>query len=179
MAAQELTALCPALALYVRFGVDSPVALQLITRALRSRDVAVAVARVARDAGVADEDVTDWLGSLPIERWPDAFGARPSDVLDLLDAISDPQADLLRQLLDNQEVQVTLTQQLTVAPVQLVVSRAASGVPLVGLETLDGQQLAVLAGKWQTDLRTVLATGVEVTARLADPSTLIIQRSDV
>ncbi len=66
LAAEELDAACPALALYVRFGVDSPVALQLITRALRSRDVAVQVARVAREAGVADEDVTDWLGTLPI-----------------------------------------------------------------------------------------------------------------
>ncbi len=179
LAAEELDALCPALALYVRFGVDSPVALQLITQALRSRDVAVRVARVAREAGVADEDVTDWLGTLPIEHWPASFGARASDVLDLLDAISDPKADLLRRLLDNDQVEVALTEQLTVGPVRLVISRGTSDVPLVGLETLEGQQVAVLAGKWQTDLRTVLATGVEVTARLTGPKTLMLRRSDV
>lgn len=179
LAEQELAPVCPALALYVRFGVDSPIALRLITRALRSRDVAVRVARAAREAGVADEDVTDWLGALPVERWPGMFGARASDVLDLLDAISDPQVGLLRRLLENDRVELALSEELPVVPVRVVLSRATSDVPLVGLETLDGEQLLILPGEWQSDLRTVLATGVEVSAELSGPSTLTLQRSDV
>jgi hypothetical protein len=173
----NLVPICPAVALYVRFGVDSPVALQLITRSVRSRDVAVRVARAAAAANVADEAVPRWLALVPIEQWTELFAARPSDVLDLLDAISDPQAEILRRLLDGDEVELALEERLTPGPVELVVTQDTADLPLVSLETVSGQHLATLGGQWQTDLRTVLATGVSITAELTDPSTLLLRRA--
>lgn len=178
LAEDDLVPICPALALYVRFGVDSPVALQLITRSLRSRDVAVRVARAAAEAEVADDAVTRWLGLVPIEQWTGLFGARPSDVLDLLDAISDPQAEILRRLLDGEEIELQLEEELAPGPVRLVVAQDATDVPLVSLRTVEGDLLVILAGQWQTDLRTVLATGVGIAAEVTDSSTLTLRRAN-
>lgn len=177
LAEDDLEPICPALALYVRFGVDSPVALQLITSSLRSRDVAVRVARAAAEADVADDALTRWLGLVPIEQWAELFGARPSDVLDLLDAISDPQAEILRRLLDGEDVELELDEHLAPGPVRLIVARNASDVPLVSLQTLGGDHLQSLAGQWQTDLRTVLATGVDIDAQATTRKTLTLRRA--
>lgn len=177
LADDDLAPICPALALYVRFGVDSPVALQLITRSLRSRDVAVRVARAAADADVADDAVTRWLGLVPIEQWAELFGARPSDVLDLLDAISDPQAEILRRLLDGEAVELELDVSVPPGRVQLIVARDENDVPLVSLHTVDGDHLQILAGQWQTDLRTVLATGVDIAAEATTADTLTLRRA--
>jgi hypothetical protein len=174
----SLEPICPALALYVRFGVDSPVALQLITRSLRSRDVAVRVARAASADNVPDEAAVRWLALVPVERWNELFGARPSDVLDLLDAISDPQAEILRRLLDGHDVKLSLEESVTPGPVKLRVTQDITDLPLVSLETLDGSHLATLGGQWQTDLRTVLATGISIAVKLTDSNTLVLRRSD-
>lgn len=60
---------------------------------------------------------------------------------------------------------------------ELVVTQDTADLPLVSLETVSGQHLATLGGQWQTDLRTVLATGVSITAELTDPSTLLLRRA--
>jgi hypothetical protein len=174
LAEAELTPLCPALPLYVRFGVDSSVALRLLTRAVRSRDVAVRVAHAAREAGIDDDSLAAWLGALPVDQWPELFLARPSDVLDLLEAISDPQADLLRRLLDSEDVELILDEDLPPGPVRVVVA-ARTDLRLVELHSLDGQPLAVLPGRLQADMRTVVATGIDVEATLADDRKLTLR----
>ncbi|MEJ7655475.1 MAG: DEAD/DEAH box helicase [Thermoleophilaceae bacterium] len=174
LAEAELTPLCPALPLYVRFGVDSSVALRLLTRAVRSRDVAVRVARAAREAGIDDDHLVTWLGTLPVDQWPGLFAARPSDVLDLLDAISDPQADLLRRLLDSEVVELVLEEDLPPGPVRVVVA-AGTDLRLVELHSLAGQPLAVLPARLQADVRTVVATGIDVEATLAEDRKLTLR----
>lgn len=178
LAERNLEPICPALALYVRFGVDSPVALRLITRSLRSREVAVEVARVAADEGVADDAFQEWLAGVPVEQWPARFAAGPSDVLDLLDAISDPQAEVLRRLLDGDMVELTQNEALEPGFVNLVVEQDAEGVPLVSITEITGERLAVLGSQWQADLRTVLATGVDISAEISAENLLVVRRSN-
>jgi DEAD/DEAH box helicase/Helicase conserved C-terminal domain len=167
--------ICPALPLFVRFGVNSSAALRLITRSVRSRDVAVRVARLAQESGVEDEEVIYWLGTQPIDQWPGQFGARPSDVLDLLDAISDPQADFLRRLLDDGEVRLALDQVLPPGTVMLVIVMAPNEVELVELHSPTGQRLAVLPARMQSELRTVLATGIDVEATVSPRGVLTLR----
>jgi hypothetical protein len=117
------------------------------------------------------------MSLVPIEQWPELFGARPSDVVDLLDAISDPQAEILRQLLDGERIELELDEKTTPGPVRLMVSQDATEAPLVSLQTVDGDHVVTLAARWQTDLRTVLATGVDVAAEMIDASTLALRRA--
>jgi hypothetical protein len=164
LAAGEQEPICPNLPLYVRFGVDSPLALHLVTTTLRNRDVAVRVERTAREQGIEDADVSAWLGSIPIETWSDIFGTRPSDALDLLDAISDRQADVLRRLLDGEAVQIPVAPEVPGRELALVLEDTP-GIPVVGVRPGGGEKFFAIDGQWQADLRTVLATGVEIDAR--------------
>ncbi|MDQ3729502.1 MAG: DEAD/DEAH box helicase [Actinomycetota bacterium] len=169
--------ICPNLPLYVRFGVDSPIALRLITRAVRNRDVAVRVARAAREESVEETDIDAWLGSIPVEDWPGRFGTAPSDVLDVLDAISDGQANVLRRLLDGEDVEISMVQELPPGPITLVMADAPN-VALVSVRADGDDELYALAGQWQADLRTVLSTGVEIDARLTDRGSVLLHARD-
>jgi hypothetical protein len=166
LAADDEDPICPSLPLYVRFGVDSALALRLITRTVRNRDVAVRVERTAREHGIGDDDLAAWLGSIPVENWQAMFGTGPSDALDLLDAISDGQADVLRRLLDGEDVTLPVPTDIPTGDLTLVVDDS-SGVPVVGIRSGVDDQFFPVGGQWQADLRTVLATGVEIDARFA------------
>jgi hypothetical protein len=174
--ASDLPPICPALPLYVRYGVDSVVALRLITGTVRSRDLAVRVARAALRAHVGEEMFQEWLASVPVEDWPELFDASPNDVLDLLEAIRDPQGDLLRRLLEDEEVEVGLVSSLPDGPVRLALSpRAADDPGLVEAESLSAGVRAALPGALQADLRTVLATGVAIEATLHEGRMLALR----
>ncbi len=170
--------ICPALPLYVRFGVDSPTALRLVTRMLRNRQVAVRVARAAAGAEVEGDAVDAWLAEVPVESWPQLFGAGPSDILELLDITSDPQAEVLRRLLEGEAVEVSLDDAVELGPVRLVVAPDASGVPLVSVEPMAGGDATILGSQWQADLRNVLATGVEISAAATDGPAVLLRRTD-
>jgi len=175
LAEVEVEPICPALPLFVRFGVNSSAALQLVTRTVRSRDVAVRVARLAYEAGVEDQGVMEWLDTQPVERWPSLFAARPSDVLDLLDAMSDPRTDSLRLLLDTGEVHLQLNSELPEGAVELVIATRDDDLELVELHAVGGERLSVLPARLQADLRTVLATGIDVEANISRGSTLTLR----
>jgi hypothetical protein len=96
-------------------------------------------------------------------------------MLDLLDAISDPQADVLRRLLESQTVRLSLDHDLDTGLVRLAITGVADDVPLVELHTLDGRPLIVLPGRLQADIRTVLATGIDVDATLGDDRSLTLR----
>jgi hypothetical protein len=118
----------------------------------------------------------EWLASVPVEDWPELFDASPNDVLDLLEAIRDPQGDLLRRLLEDEEVEVGLVSSLPDGPVRLALSpRAADDPGLVEAESLSAGVRAALPGALQADLRTVLATGVAIEATLHEGRMLALR----
>jgi hypothetical protein len=172
----KLEPICPNLPLYVRFGVDSTVALRLVTRAVRSRDVAVRVARAVATGGVADDDVDAWLGGVPVDQWPAMFGAAPSDVLDLFDAIADTKANLLRRLLDGESAELQVGEIAAGEyPVEL---REQGGASVAFLRTEQQRPGPVLDARWQADLRTVLNTGISIYARSVSRDTVSLETRD-
>lgn len=168
--------ICPPLPLYIRYGVDSISALALITGPLRNRYVAVSVARNAGDESVADEDVAHWLASVPIETWAERFNARPTDVADLLDAASDPNADALRRLLQGEDVQFALA--VPIAPQPVLLKMSDGEVLLIEMQALDGASLGLIPSSLQADVRNVLATGVDLEAQIIEDSQLRLRISE-
>lgn len=161
LAELELEPICPNLPLYIKFGVDSPAALRLVTQGVRNRDVAVRVQRAAAEAGIAADVVEGWLSSLPITEWAQKFGARPADILDLLDVIRQGDADLLRRLLDGDDVEIDLGVSVPDGALSLELDESGD-VPIVGVRASDPADWTALGNQWQGDLRTVLATGVAI-----------------
>jgi hypothetical protein len=168
--------ICPPLPLYVRYGVNSAAALGLITGPVRNRNVAVRVARAAFEDGVIDDDVSTWLADIPINTWSERFNARAADIADLLVAVSDPTTDTLRRLLQGESVEFPLAEDLPSQQVLLLVTD--DEVALVEMRALDGAVVGLVPSSLQADLRNVLATGVDLEARIVDQRALVIQISE-
>jgi hypothetical protein len=73
--------LCPELPAYIRFGVDTPIALEVARSGVRSRRLAHVVASAAR---AAELPVRDWLAETDVRTWGRLFSASPSELADLL-----------------------------------------------------------------------------------------------
>lgn len=173
LSATDDSLICANLPLYVRFGVDSPVALRLIMSSVRNRDVVVRVARAARELGVEDGHFEQWLRSVPMERWGDMFGAGASDALDLLEAISDTHTHLLRRLLDGESVDMEMEHELSPGQAGLEILDLPY-VSIVALRSAAGARFP-LPAQWQSDLRTVLATGVQIDATVSDDGSVVLR----
>jgi aryl carrier-like protein len=98
--------LCPELPAYVRYGVDSPEALDLLGAGVRSRRLAHAVAQRCRDEGRPLSELRAWLGSMSVAQWRERFAASSSEILDLLEVARVRRGNILRPLLEEGQVTV-------------------------------------------------------------------------
>lgn len=104
--AERLEPLCPALPSHVHFGVPAPESIELLTRGVRSRRLAVAVASSAAAAEISSSDLRTWLTDLGAPAWRTAFAAGPSEVGDLLQFVHDPAASIGSALLSGDLVDI-------------------------------------------------------------------------
>jgi hypothetical protein len=98
--------LCENLPLYVRYGVDSAEAVELISSGLRSRAFAHRVAVRARGREFPGGGLREWLQSLPMDRWRAMFAGTPADFLDLLEFTRTRGRGLLGALLSDEHAEV-------------------------------------------------------------------------
>lgn len=155
----------------IRYGVDTPQALGLLTHGIQSRRLAYRLGQLADDRGMSVDELREWLAELPMQSWRTDFDATPREVLDLLEFIRARRQSLLRTLLESGSAQVTIRRaDLTDAegrdrsrPVQLnAVDRAPAE-----LAVTDGdERLGVIAPRDHTDVLDVLASGLDVTTVL-------------
>ena len=101
------------------------------------------------------------------------FGAGASDALDLLEAISDGHAHVLRRLLDGLSVDIPLEQELPPGPIALEMLDLPY-VSIVAVRSEAGGRYP-LSAQWQSDLRTVLATGIQIHASRTEGRSIVLR----
>jgi hypothetical protein len=110
--------LCPELGGYIRYGVDDPNALILMTSGIRSRRLADTIARDLPDEVPSNPDgLRNFIAPIGVAGWRDRYGATASEILDLLEFARLRRRSLLRALLENGTVDVDLPE----------ISRGAAG----------------------------------------------------
>jgi DEAD/DEAH box helicase len=164
--------LCPDLGSYIRYGVDDPKALILMSSGIRSRRLAHAiVADLPADLEPTRETLRLWIAIMGVPEWRTRYNASASEVLDLLDFTRVRSRSLLKTLLEAGSAVVEL-------PVMTSSLPAWDG-PLT-LESLRGEPqpspLAVYAGDQHiitvaaqdhADLSAILDTGLAVSVEIA------------
>jgi hypothetical protein len=176
--------LCPELAGYVRYGVDSPHALRLMTSGIRSRRLAHAISRDRpRDLQATHDDLRAWLAGMGITEWRDRYDASASEVLDLLDYTRLRSRSLLKTLLETGSVTLDVLdvhdpnelQNLAVRPVEDDPEPARIAV------WSGTQAIAYVSAADHTDIQAILDTGLAFEAALSGASlriTLPLDTSD-
>jgi hypothetical protein len=124
-------------AAHLRYGVDTPLAIDLLVRDVKSRTLAQHLGRLAEDAELDEEGLRDYLSERHIQGWRTELDATPTDVLDLLQYVQGRDRHKLAELMATGTVtaQSRLDSDGSVdpKPVNVVVSD-------------DGDELRILAG---------------------------------
>ena len=101
--------MCPDLGSYIRYGVDDPKALILMTSGIRSRRLAHAIAAdLPADLEPAREQLRLHIARMGVAEWRARYDASAAEVLDLLDFTRVRNRSLLRTLLETGNVTVEL-----------------------------------------------------------------------
>ncbi|WP_344140822.1 DEAD/DEAH box helicase [Polymorphospora rubra] len=173
--------LCPELAGYIRYGVNSTHGLRLMTAGIRSRRLAhTVVADLPAGVEATHEDLRTWLAGMGIAEWRDRYDASASEVLDLLDFTRLRSRSLLKTLLETGAVSVDLPDPAVVSlrghRLSLEPVRGEPAPAPIAIYAGDAI-LAVIASQDHADIQAVLDTGLDITLDVDDelfPSSLRI-----
>lgn len=158
----------------IRYGVDTPQALALLTRGMRSRRLAYQLGRVAADREMTVEQLSEWLSELHITGWREQFEVAPREVLDLLELTRSRRQSLLRGLLEDGSAVAAVLPRGDAAQgrVPVVIGSQTTGSELQ-VRTEGGDVLAVVAVSAHADVEAVLASGLDVALELEGDSLLL------
>lgn len=153
---------CPELAGYIRYGVNSQVALRLMSEGLHSRRIANRIAEVlSADGSVGIDELRDGIGTLSVEDWRREFSASASEVADLLDFTRQRKRSLLKALLDSGSVSfpVLLLDDL-LGQGELRIDASGTRESPGSLAVLEGgRRIGTVRSQDQSDVQTILNTG--------------------
>jgi hypothetical protein len=161
---QELAAL-------IRYGVDTPQALGLLTHGIQARRLAHRLGQLADDRGMSVDELREWLADLPMQSWRTDLDAAPREVLDLLEFTRARRQSLLRTLLESGSAQVMIRRAAPTGAEDRDRSRPvelnAADRPPAELAVTDGDdRLGVIGPRDHTDVLDVLASGLDITTVL-------------
>lgn len=128
-------------AAHLRYGVDTPLAICLLVRDVKSRTLARDLGRIARDAGLDEAGLCEYLSELHIRGWRASLGATPTDVLDLLQYVQGGDRHKLGEMMATGSV----TAQVRLSSGDPVSEPAAGPVPVTIVASVDDDELSVLA----------------------------------
>lgn len=127
-------------AAHLRYGVDTPFAIDLLVRDVKSRTLARDLGRIARDDGLDEAGLREYLSELHIRGWRADLGATPTDVLDLLQYVQGGDRHKLGEMMASGSV----TAQARLSSGYLVSALAAEQVPVTIVASSDGDEFKIL-----------------------------------
>jgi len=161
--------LCPPLHLFVRYGVNSIHAVNLLVRGVRSREFATRVAEQARADGAAQDEMRTWLGEMSIAQWRERFEASAPDLVDLLEYTRARRGGLLRTLLaegvTTVELPVERPSQAT-RPTTIQEEPGERPAMLIVLDAESNETLARIPTGVHADVDAALRTGLPLASEL-------------
>lgn len=159
--------LCPDLGSYIRYGVNKPEALVLMTSGIRSRRLAHAVtADLPVEFEPSREQLRAEIAQMGVAGWRARYDASAAEVLDLLDFTRVRNRSLLRTLLETGNITVELPASTTVlpawdGPLTLEPARQEPYPSPLAIYAGD-QRLVTVAAQDQADLSAILETGLAI-----------------
>lgn len=162
-------------AAHLRYGVDTPVAINLLISDVKSRTLAQQLGRVARDNGLDGEGLRSYLSDMHIRGWRTEFGATPTDVLDLLQYVQGKDRHKLAALMADGVVTAQCSLQAGEFSGPVPVSVVASDDEIKVLAG-DGSLLGVVVARDHAGVAAVMGSGLLVDYNL-QAAALTITRS--
>jgi len=128
-------------AAHLRYGVDTPLAIDLLVRDVKSRTLARDLGRIARDRELDEAGLREYLSEQHIRGWRADLGATPTDVLDLLQYVQGGD----RHKLGDMMATGSATAQVRLGSGIPVPEPDAEAVAVTITASSDGDELKILA----------------------------------
>lgn len=166
------------LAYFVRYGVDTTIALNLLTSGIRSRRVAYAIGRRATALGLDWSQVRDWLRGLHIDGWRTEFTAARREIEDLVDFCRSPATSPLRRLLEQHTTAVELHASMAPPPaagrlpVELRFTRSSEPIEVWASGTAS-YRVGIIAAASHADVALLGLSGLEYRAETDGNSVIL------
>lgn len=164
-------------AAHLRYGVDTPLALNLLVRDVKSRTLARDLGRIARDGGLDEDDLREYLSEQHIRGWRADLGATPTDVLDLLQYVQGGGRHKLAEMMATGSVtaQCRLRGRETEEPLSVTVEASGDDGELRVIAE-DRSVLGVIVAPDHAGVAAVLDSGLLLDFTLQD-TTVTIRRA--
>ncbi len=173
---EEEDRLCPELSAYIRFGVDTPVALELAQAGVRSRRLVHAVA--AEAAASTELPVREWLTETDIRTWRQLFDASPSELADLLVFSRERDARITSRVLAGEVVEVPLVIVGSPDAGDIDVREADEDPPPRLAAFRDGDVVGYIRSEHHDDVSRLLAIGIPLSITLTGEGAMRILVND-
>lgn len=160
--------LCPEIGAFLRHGVDSRVALDLLRSGMRSRHLAVRVAaEFAQYADESDVGVRDWIADLGLSTLRQRFDATATDLNDLIEIIRAPDR-VVGEALAGRTALVPIVPSVEVSATDSARLERVTEEDVERIAVVDGggRQLGLIPIDFQADVDILLTTGVPVIVRV-------------
>ena len=155
-------------AAHLRYGVDTPMAIDLLVRDVKSRSLARDLGRIARDGGLGEAGLREYLSEQHIRGWRADLGATPTDVLDLLLYVQGGDRHKLGEMMATGSV----TAQARLSHGDPISEPAPGPVLVTIVASNDGEELSILAEDG-SDLGVVVARDHAGVAAVLDSGLLL------
>jgi hypothetical protein len=173
---EEEDQLCPELPAYIRFGVDTPVALELAQAGVRSRRLVHAVA--AEAAASTDLPVRTWLTETDIGTWRQLFDASPNELGDLLVFSRAQDARITSRVLASEVVEIPIVLEGSPDAGEIEIREAEEDPPPRLAAFRDAEVVGYVRSEHQDDVSRLLAIGVPLSITLTGEGTMRIIVND-
>jgi hypothetical protein len=173
---EEEDLLCPELPAYIRFGVDTPVALELAQAGVRSRRLVHAVA--AEAAASTDLPVRTWLIETDIGTWRRLFDASPNELGDLLVFSRAQDARITSRALAGEVVEIPIVLEGSPDAGDIEIREAEEDPPPRLAAWRDGEVVGHVRSEHQDDVSRLLAIGVPLSVSLTEERTMRVIVND-
>jgi hypothetical protein len=173
---EEEDQLCPELPAYIRFGVDTPVALELSQAGVRSRRL---VHAVAAEAGAStDLPVRTWLTETDIGTWRRLFDASPNELGDLLVFSRAQDARFTSRVLAGEVVEIPIVLEGSPDAGDIEIREAEEDPPPRLAAWRDGEVVGYVRSEHHDDVSRLLAIGVPLSISLTEERAIRIIVND-
>ena len=168
--------LSPELPAYIRFGVDTPVALELARAGVRSRRLVHVIADVAADATTSP--VRQWLSEGDVRSWRRDFTASPTELADLLVVTRARDARVTSRVLAGEVVEVPLVMEGSPAPGVAELRELEEDPPARIAAVQDGAVVGHVRPGYHDDVRRLLMIGIPLVVEVSQDMAVRIRIDD-
>ncbi len=144
----------------IRYGVNNPIALELMVRGVQSRHLALKISE-SWQLQQEESEVISWIRSLSLTQWIDLFDASPNEVRNLLEISRTERGGVVVDLFNTGRAKLNIiTEREEYPPTEVTLKRLEES-ELSPVGVWDGKDLVgTVSSRDQSDIVSLMNTGI-------------------